>query len=64
VVQRYQRDAYPLWDLAIARDKGRVRPYLQLTNLSNTDYQEIVGVAMPGRAVIGGLELVLFTKKH
>jgi outer membrane cobalamin receptor len=64
VVQRYQRDAYPLWDFSIARDTGRIRPYLQLTNLSDTSYQEIEGVAMPGRAIIGGVELVVFAKKH
>ncbi len=64
VVQRYQRDAYPLWELSIARDTGRIRPYLQLTNLSDTSYQEIEGVAMPGRAIIGGLELVLLSKKR
>jgi outer membrane cobalamin receptor len=58
VVQRYQRDAYPLWDFSIARESGRVRPYLQLTNLSDTSYQEIEGVAMPGRAIIGGVEVV------
>jgi outer membrane cobalamin receptor len=63
VVQRYQRDAYPLWDFSIARTDGRIRPYLQLTNLSDTSYQEIDGVAMPGRAIIGGVELV-FVGKH
>jgi outer membrane cobalamin receptor len=64
VVQRYQRDAYPLWDFSIAREDGRIRPYLQLTNLTDTSYQEIEGVAMPGRAIIGGVELVLFGKKR
>ena len=63
VVQRYQRDAYPLWDFTLAREDGRVRPYLQLTNLTDTRYQEIEGVAMPGRAVIGGLELIVFGGK-
>jgi outer membrane cobalamin receptor len=64
VVQRYERDAYPLWDFSIAREDGRIRPYLQLTNLTNTSYQEIQGIAMPGRAVIGGVELVVFSKKR
>jgi iron complex outermembrane receptor protein len=63
VVQRYQRDAYPLWDFSIARESGRVRPYLQLANLSDTSYQEIEGVAMPGRAIIAGLEVV-FLGQH
>ena len=64
VVQRYQRDPYALWDFSIARQDGRIRPYLQLTNLSDTSYQEIQGVAMPGRAIVGGVELVVFSKKR
>jgi hypothetical protein len=31
-------------------------------NLSNTGYQEILGVQMPGRAFVGGLQVV-FSKK-
>ena len=62
VVQRYQRDAYPLWDFSIAREDGHIRPYLQLTNLTNASYQEIVGIPMPGRGIIGGVEWVLFTR--
>lgn len=64
VTQRYQRDAYPLWDFSIARAEGQIRPYLQLTNLSNTSYAEIRSVRMPGRAAIGGVELVIFSKKR
>ena len=64
VTQRYQRDAYALWDFAIARDEGRIRPYLQLTNLTDTAYQEILGIPMPGRAVIGGVELIVFSRKN
>ena len=61
VVQRVAQDAYPVWDLAGARSRGRIRPYLQLSNLSNTDYEEIPGVAMPGRSVIGGIQIVLLS---
>ena len=64
ITHRYQRDADPLWDFSIARDEGRIHPYLQLTNLLNTSYAEIQGVRMPGRAVIGGVELVVFAKKR
>ena len=59
VAQRYQQEAYPVWDTSIAREVGRIHPYLQMTNLSNTGYQEISGVNMPGRAFIGGVEVVL-----
>ena len=63
VTQRVGQDAYPLWDFAAARANGRVRPYMQFSNLSNTGYQQIAGVPMPGRMVVGGLDLVLAKKK-
>jgi len=50
---------YPVWNAALTHDTGRVRPYLRLGNLSNTGYQEINGVAMPGRSIIGGVSLWL-----
>jgi len=60
VVERYKRDAYAVWDLYGAATGGRVRPFLQFTNLGGSRYQEIPGVAMLGRAVVGGVEWVLF----
>lgn len=59
IAQRYHQTAYPVWNAAISRQSGRVRPYLRLDNLSNTGYQEITGVAMPGRSITGGLALWL-----
>jgi vitamin B12 transporter len=59
VVQRYQKDPYPVWDESIVREAGRLHPYLQMTNLSNTGYEEIVGVRMPGRSFVGGVEFAL-----
>jgi iron complex outermembrane receptor protein len=50
---------YPVWNAAAARNAGRIRPYLRLANLSNTGYQEINGVAVQGRSIIGGLSLWL-----
>jgi outer membrane cobalamin receptor len=64
VIQRVENDAYPLWDLSFSRTSGWLRPYLQLSNLSDTQYEEIPGVAMPGRSVIGGLEFVLSRRTH
>jgi iron complex outermembrane receptor protein len=58
-LQRFSRDPYAVWDVYGASTRGRIRPFLQFTNLTATAYQEIPGVAMPGRAVVGGLELVL-----
>jgi outer membrane cobalamin receptor len=57
VVQKTGQTAYPLWDAGLARNTGSLRPYLRLLNLSNTGYQEIVGVPMQGRTVMGGVEL-------
>ena len=58
ITQRFEQGAYPVWDLSVARKSGIVRPYLQLANLSNTGYEEIPGVLMPNRSVIGGMEIV------
>ncbi len=62
VAERYGQSPYPVWDLALTRDSGlgrwsRVRPYLRVTNLSNTGYQEIQDVTMPGRSIAGGVSI-------
>ena len=57
LVQRTQHTAYPLWDITLARNTGRLRPYLRLLNLSNTGYQEIPQVPLQGRSLIAGTEL-------
>jgi len=59
VLDRRARDPYALLDLYAAMTRGRVHPFLQVSNVSSTQYQEILGVAMPGRTVIGGFELVV-----
>ncbi|HEY1208290.1 MAG TPA: TonB-dependent receptor [Terracidiphilus sp.] len=55
----WNANPYPVWNAAMTRDAGKLRPYLRLANLSNTSYQEINGVAMPGRSITGGLSLWL-----
>ncbi|MGH9662491.1 MAG: TonB-dependent receptor plug domain-containing protein, partial [Bryobacteraceae bacterium] len=57
---RRARDPYAVWDVYAAHSGGRVRPFVQFTNLTATTYQEILGVAMPGRAVVGGIEVAVF----
>jgi iron complex outermembrane receptor protein len=37
---------------------GRFRPFVQFTNLTNTRYQEIIGVVMQARTLVGGTEFV------
>ena len=59
VVNRVDRGVSPVWDASVVYDRGRVQPYVQMTNLSNTGYQEIVGVQMPGRAFVGGVQVVV-----
>lgn len=60
ILQRYQRDSYGLWDIYAAANRYRVRPFLQLSNLTSTSYEEIPGVAMPGRSIVGGIEVLVF----
>ena len=55
-LERLGRSPYALWDVYAARVRGRWHPFVQLTNITATQYQEIAGVAMPGRGIIGGVE--------
>lgn len=57
VLQRTGRRPYALWDAFLACQRGHVHPFLQLTNLTNTVYEEIAGVVQPRRGVIGGVEI-------
>jgi outer membrane cobalamin receptor len=56
IVQKTGHTAYPLWDVTLSRNTGRVRPYARLLNLGNTGYQEIPQVPMQGRTLTGGME--------
>jgi iron complex outermembrane receptor protein len=49
-------------DVDAAYTRGIVHPFVRLSNVSNTSYAEVQGVAMPGRTAIGGVELVLRKK--
>lgn len=62
VVKRYQLSPYALWDASVAWTKSRFRPYVQFTNLTNTSYEEIIGVNMPGRAILAGIEIQAWKK--
>ena len=50
-VQRYGVGAYPLVEWTVGRQFEHLKPYLQLTNLTNTTYQEIAGVADAGTGI-------------
>jgi iron complex outermembrane receptor protein len=58
-LNRRGRDPYALWDSSLAYTRGRLRPFFQLANITAVRYEEIQGVVMPGRAVTGGVEVVL-----
>jgi len=58
-IAAWNASPYPVWTANLTHDSGRIRPYLRLGNLSNTGYQEINGVAMPGRSISGGVALWL-----
>ena len=55
LAERYQQTVYPVWNATLTRNAWKVRPYLRLMNASNTGYQEIGGVNMPPRTIMGGL---------
>jgi len=65
VAQHVGQTAYPVWDMEAARQRGWIRPYVQIANLSNTGYAEILlpsVVQMPPRSFTGGVEIDL--KRH
>lgn len=59
VLDRRAQDPYAIWDFSAARTSGKLHPFVQFSNLTATSYQEIQGVQMPGRTIMGGLELLL-----
>jgi iron complex outermembrane receptor protein len=59
VVDPYASNPYGLWDAAMSRQFGHVSAHLALANISDTQYEEIPGVIMPGRSVIFGLDFYL-----
>jgi len=59
VLDRRARDPYAVWDWYAASSRGRLHPFVQFSNLTSTSYQEILGVRMPGRTAMGGLEWVV-----
>jgi iron complex outermembrane receptor protein len=56
VLDRLGRDPYALWDAGVSWRRRAWTPFLQLTNLTGSRYEEIQGVVMPGRGVVGGIE--------
>ncbi len=59
VVSRFERDPYAVWDTALAKEFEHIAAHLGFSNLTDTQYEEIQGVAMPGRGVVFGVEFIL-----
>jgi iron complex outermembrane receptor protein len=62
VLDRRAEGTYALLDFDAAYTRGSVHPFVRLSNLTNTSYEEVQSVVMPGRTLIGGVELVLRKK--
>ena len=58
VLRRQARPWYPLWDIYMGLPHRKLHPYLEVGNAANTSYQSVPGLAMPGRTIVGGVELV------
>ena len=58
-LQRFEQGPYAVWDASVASTRGRVRPFLQFTNLTNTGYQDLPNIPQPGRAILGGVNVRL-----
>ena len=62
ITNQYGRNPYVVVDAAAGWTRSRFHPYARVTNAANTDYQPVYGVRAPGRAAVGGLEIVM--KEH
>lgn len=57
MANEYQRDSYAVVDASAAWTRYWLHPYARVTNLTETSYQPVYGVRMPGRAAVIGLEI-------
>jgi iron complex outermembrane receptor protein len=55
-LNRRGQDPYAIWDVYAGWTEHAWRPFVQLTNITATHYEEVPGVVMPGRALVGGVE--------
>jgi len=56
VTNQEERPAYAVVDAYAAYTRWLLHPYARLTNLTDARYQPVLGVVMPGRAFLGGVE--------
>ncbi|MFW6326798.1 MAG: TonB-dependent receptor plug domain-containing protein [Bacteroidota bacterium] len=50
-------NSYTIWDtrLQVPLLSGKIRPYMEVKNLFDKEYSDILGARMPGRWIIGGI---------
>ena len=63
-VARFDNDPYGLWDAAIAREFSHLSAHLGFSNITDTHYEEIPGVIMPGRSVVFGIDVFWRAANH
>jgi hypothetical protein len=51
-----------VWDIDFGRQFGNLGASLSFSNLTGTQYEEVKGITMPGRAVIFGAEFMIARK--
>ena len=56
-IDRVQRKAYAVADVYLSRRAARISPFVHLTNVTNTRYEELPEVPVQTRAVLCGLEI-------
>ena len=54
--QRFGDRAYTLIDLRVIKKLGFFEVFIEGTNLTDVEYEDVKGVLMPGRWVGGGLQ--------
>lgn|GEM_PF-146530 len=60
VYNRTWQSSRGLWDVSLSWQGRRISPFLQATNLSNTQHEAFRGLQQPGRWVRGGVRLTVF----
>ena len=60
VYNRTWQSTKALWDVSLGWNRGMWRPFVQATNLLNTQHEAFQGLAQPGRWLRGGVEIKVF----
>lgn len=61
---RAWQTARALWDVSIGRSGGSWRPFIQATNVLDTQHEAFQGLAQPGRWIRGGMQIDVFRRPN